>query len=116
MAPLLPSLPTAGPMGHVSLLAARLAAENAGVPLHDLLQTRRGRRASASARALAMYLAHVGLGETMGRVARDFRRHRSTVAHACRQIEERREDRRCDDWIDGLERRLRRATEAGHGG
>ncbi|MBS7589336.1 helix-turn-helix domain-containing protein [Ancylobacter defluvii] len=107
--------PPTGPMGRPSLLAARLAAESSGLPLHEILHVRRGRHASASARALAMYLAHVGLGEPMGRVALDFRRHRSTVAHACRRIEEHREEHGCDGWIDGLEQRLRRATEAGHG-
>ncbi|GAB4072345.1 hypothetical protein GCM10028812_49770 [Ancylobacter sonchi] len=103
-------------MGRASLLAAHLAAESTGLSLHDVLQARRGKRASASTRALAMYLAHVGLGETMGRVARDFRRHRSTVSHACRRIEETREDGRRDAWIEGLERRLRRVAESGHGG
>lgn len=107
--------PPTEPMGRSSLLAARLAAESSGLSLHDILHARRGRHASASARALAMYLAHVGLGEPMGRVALDFRRHRSTVAHACRRIEEHREDHGCDGWITTLEQRLRRATEAGHG-
>ncbi|WP_246548110.1 helix-turn-helix domain-containing protein [Ancylobacter oerskovii] len=106
----------AEPMGRPSLLAACLAAESSGLPVHEILHVRRGRRASAAARALAMYLAHVGLGEPIGRVARDFRRHRSTVAHACRRIEDDRDERGCDDRIAALEQQLRGRTEVGHGG
>ena len=101
------------------LAAAFLAAESAGVPLDEVLHSERRGRDSAAARALAMYLAHVGLGQPLGRVAREFRRHRSTVAHACRRIEERREEPGCDRWIEGLEQRLRRhvsdVMEAEHG-
>ena len=58
------------------------------------------------ARALAMYLSHIGFGMSYGRVSQVFGRDRSTVADACRQIEERREDPRFDRWLEALERSI----------
>lgn len=95
------------------LLAARLAAAAVQVPLDDLLHPDRLDRRRSSARALAMYLAHVGLGLSMSRVARGFGRHRSTVAHACRLIEERREVAGWDDHVAMLEREARGALAEG---
>ncbi|HZX86300.1 MAG TPA: helix-turn-helix domain-containing protein [Reyranella sp.] len=94
-------------------IAARLAAKAAGVPLDEVLHAQRGCRDSAAARALAMYLAHVGLGVSMRRVALGFNRHRSTVAYACRRIEERREVAGWDRWVDALEDDARCALNEG---
>lgn len=94
-------------------IAARLAAKAAGVPLDEVLHAGRGCRDSAAARALAMYLAHVGLGVSMSRVALGFKRHRSTVAYACRRIEERREVAGWDRWVDALEDDARSALTEG---
>ncbi len=59
----------------------------------DALRGRtRGDRRTALARQTAMYVAHVGLGLTRAETGRMFARDRSTVAHACRIIEERRDD------------------------
>jgi chromosomal replication initiation ATPase DnaA len=55
------------------------------------------------ARQVAMYVASVGFGMSQARVAAAFGRDRSTVAHACRQIEERRDDPSFDRWIEALE-------------
>lgn len=93
------------------LAVARLAAEASGLSVNDVLNPRLGPRRASSARALAMYLAHVALGETMTGVARDFHRHRSTVAHACRRVENRRDEAACDRWIAGLERRIQHEME-----
>jgi len=92
-------------------IAARLAAEAAGITLNEVLHAQRGCRDSAAARALAMYLAHVGLGVSMSRVALGFNRHRSTVAYACRRIEERREVAGWDRWVDALEEDARCALQ-----
>ena len=94
-------------------IAAQLAARAAGVPLDEMLHAQRGRRDTAAARALAMYLAHVGLGVPMSRVALGFNRHRSTVAYACRRIEERREVAGWDRWVDALEEDARCALQEG---
>ena len=94
-------------------IAARLAADAAGITLDEVLHAQRGCRDSAAARALAMYLAHVGLGVPMSRVALGFNRHRSTVAYACRRIEERREVAGWDRWVDALEEDARSALQQG---
>ncbi|MFT0860966.1 helix-turn-helix domain-containing protein [Ancylobacter sp. G4_0304] len=100
----------APPDARACLISARTAASAAGVPLGELFQPSRRSRASAGARALAMYLAHVGLGLPIARVAAGFGRHRSTVAHACRRIEESREVSNWDRRIGTLEDEVRRAT------
>ena len=58
---------------------------------------------TAFARQVAMYLASVGVGMSLGRVARAFGRDRSTVRHACMLMEERRENAGFDQWMDALE-------------
>ena len=63
----------------------------------------------AFARQVAMYLASVGFGMSLGRVARAFGRDRSTVRHACRVMEERRENPGFDRWMEALEASVARA-------
>ncbi|HEX5999998.1 MAG TPA: helix-turn-helix domain-containing protein [Hyphomicrobiaceae bacterium] len=67
----------------------------------------RGSRAEAFARQVAMYLAHIGLGLSQRRIARLFARDRSTVAHACALIEDRRDSALLDRSLDLLEGALR---------
>jgi hypothetical protein len=54
-----------------------------------------------------MYLAHVAFEMSLAQIAALFRRDRSTVAHACHIVEDRREDALFDGWISGLEAALR---------
>jgi hypothetical protein len=58
-----------------------------------------------------MYLCHVGFDFSLSRVAIAFGRDRSTVAHACHSIEDRREEPQFDLWIDGLEIMVRAAPD-----
>lgn len=58
------------------------------------------------ARQVAMYVAAVGFGMSYGRVAAALGRDRSTVQHACRVVEERRDDPAFDSWVEALERTL----------
>ncbi|QIB35074.1 helix-turn-helix domain-containing protein [Ancylobacter pratisalsi] len=97
------TLPTAP---ELCRLAARLVADEAGVPFHAVLNRCRLSHAVSTTRALAMYLAHVGLGLSMSAVARGFGRHRSTVAHACRRMEEYRETPGWDLKMAALENRI----------
>lgn len=87
--------------------AARLAADVAsyalGVPVAQILDGRRGPAEVAFARQVAIYLCHVGFELSLGRIAAAFDRDRSTIAHACHAIEDRREDAHFDLWIGGLE-------------
>jgi chromosomal replication initiation ATPase DnaA len=61
------------------------------------------------ARQVAMYVANVGFGMSCARVAAAMGRDRSTVAYACRAVEERRDDPAFDRWIDALEQSAARA-------
>ncbi|HYD71896.1 MAG TPA: helix-turn-helix domain-containing protein [Candidatus Binatia bacterium] len=91
--------------------AARLAADVAsyalGVPVEEILEARQGGpRATAFARHVAVYLCHTGFEMSLARVAIAFGRDRSTIAHACHVIEDRREEPQFDLWIGGLETML----------
>ncbi len=55
------------------------------------------------ARQVAMYIAAVGFGMSYSRVGAALGRDRSTVAHAIRIVEQRREDPDFDRWLDALE-------------
>lgn len=52
----------------------------------------RGRAQIALARQVAMYTAHVCYGLTLTEVGQLFERDRTTVAHACSVVEQRRDD------------------------
>jgi len=58
---------------------------------------------SALARQIAMYLTHTVFGFTYSRVAAAFRRDRTTVSHACRLIEDHRDDTAFDALMERLE-------------
>jgi chromosomal replication initiation ATPase DnaA len=74
----------------------------------------RGAARVAFARQVAMYLSRVRLGLSYSAAGRFFGRDRTTAAHACRVIEERREDSSIDSLIDCLERAIdmRRQADA----
>jgi Bacterial dnaA protein helix-turn-helix len=63
----------------------------------------RGIAKVALARQVAMYLAHVGCGLTMTAAGSLFGRDRTTVAHACLIIEDRRDDPLFDHAVELLE-------------
>jgi Bacterial dnaA protein helix-turn-helix len=68
-----------------------------------LRQPTRGVARVAVARQAAMYLAHVTLQINVSATGRMFERDRTTVKHACRIIEQRRDDHSFDNAIDLLE-------------
>ena len=85
-------------------LAASMAGYALGIDPAEITRTGRGTHDASRARQVAMYLAHVGMGMSLARVAEAFGRDRSTVAHACHLIEDRRDDAAFDRWLDQLER------------
>jgi chromosomal replication initiation ATPase DnaA len=93
----------------VARLAADVASYALGVPADEIMRMKRGEQRVAFARQVAMYLCHVAFEFSLQRVAIAFGRDRSTVAHACHLIEDKREDDRFEFWITGLELMLRRA-------
>ncbi|MEO0465426.1 MAG: helix-turn-helix domain-containing protein [Pseudomonadota bacterium] len=90
-----------------SRLATSLTGFALGLASEDILVPGRGTPAISFARQVAMYLSHVALGMSLARVARAFDRDRSTVAHACHIVEDRRDDPDFDMWIEQLEDGLR---------
>lgn len=74
------------------------------VPLAALRSSTRGRANVALARQTAMYIAHVVCGLSMTEVGRIFERDRTTVAHACALIEDRRDELAFDQLLEMLER------------
>ncbi len=74
----------------------------------DLPEMRgRTRRAPAAfARQAAMYLAHVKLGLSLSEAGAYFGRDRTTVAHACRRMEESRDDPRLERVLECVEAAL----------
>jgi chromosomal replication initiation ATPase DnaA len=76
-----------------------------------LLVPTRGAAKAAFARQVAIYLMHVCFGLSFAAVGRMFHRDRTTVAHACRVIEDRRDDRELDRRLAALERACRRSPE-----
>ena len=82
-----------------------------GVMSADVESAARGSQQVAFARQVAMYLAHVGFGLGFATVGACFRRDRTTVAHACRVVE----DRRDDIWFDCRMATLELACRTGYG-
>lgn len=69
-----------------------------------LSASRRGTAHTAFARHVAMYLARTRLGLSFTEAGRLFNRDRTTAAHACRRIEESRDDATTDALIEFLDR------------
>jgi len=63
----------------------------------------RGPPHAAFARQVGMYLAHVVFGLSLTEVGQLFARDRTTVAHACTLVEDRRDDRCFDRALELLE-------------
>lgn len=62
------------------------------------------RRVLAHLRQISMYVCHVALGISQTQVGFAYGRDRTTVAHACRLTEARRDDRAYDDFVAAAER------------
>ena len=82
------------------------------VPLHELRARTRRKARVAFARQVAMYLTHVSCGITLTEVGLLFGRDRTTVAYACRIVEDRRDDTLFDASLDHLETAIIRLTSA----
>jgi chromosomal replication initiation ATPase DnaA len=86
-----------------------VAAHAYGLTLQELGS---GKRIAARARQVAMYLSHVVLHLGLRETGRGFGRNHMAVAHACRRVEEAREDPAFDRTVEWLETLVRRAAGA----
>ena len=84
------------------LMEAAIAAAFA-VPLAELRASSRRAQTVAFARQSAMYLAHVVLGLNYSATGTLFNRDRTTAAHACQVVEDRRDDPAIDRLLYKLE-------------
>ena len=84
-------------------LAINLTVFVMGLEMEDVAGGKRGSDSAARARQVAMYLMYVTSGLSLAKVALAFGRDRSTVSHACHQVEDRRDDPDFDRWIEQLE-------------
>ncbi|MGD1933832.1 MAG: helix-turn-helix domain-containing protein [Candidatus Phaeomarinobacter sp.] len=80
------------------------------VPVNELTSNDRGSSAACHARQVAMYLTHVVFGVSLTAVGDEFHRDRSTVSHACRKIEWRRDISAFDRKLSRIAWQLRVAT------
>jgi chromosomal replication initiation ATPase DnaA len=90
-------------------LLTRLVAEARGVSMTRLLGRSRGPGRAAAARQFAIYLSHVLLERPQDIVADLFSRDRTTIAHACHSVEDRRDDPQLEAELTRIEARLRDA-------
>jgi hypothetical protein len=100
--PVLPALPenlstaTRPKAARTCRWVAFCIARDFGLNMAALFAPTRGPPRAAFARQVAMYLAHTGFELSLETISRVFHRDRTTVAHACRVIE----DGRDDIWLD----------------
>lgn len=87
---------------------ATAVAQDFAVDRGSLFARTRSAPRDALARQTAMYLAHTVFAMSLGQVGRIYGRDRTTVAHACRRIEDARENQGFDERLRRLELRCRR--------
>lgn len=78
------------------------------IDIAGLQSDSRGRAQIAQARQVAMYLAHCAFSLSHTEVGRIFHRDRTTVAHACALVEDRRDDPLFDRTLSNLEEIVQR--------
>jgi chromosomal replication initiation ATPase DnaA len=85
-------------------LIESIVASAFGVVPEAMRMASRGPAEVALARQVAIYLAHTRLGLSYAEAGECFHRDRTTAAHACKRVEDLREDLRLDTLLDCLER------------
>ena len=107
--------------GETDRAVRAIVASAFGIVPEDLVAATRGERRTAFARQVGMYVASTTLGLNLTQAGALFRRDRTTAAHACRTVEERREARTIDSVVDCVERAverllaLHRRSDSGNG-
>ena len=81
----------------------RCVAAALGVPMRDIRGARRGTARQVEARQIGIYLLHVVFSVPLNVTGPLFGKDRTTAAHACQRIEERRDDAAFDAFMHDLE-------------
>lgn len=92
--------------------AMDVAAGALGVSIVEIARRGRSRAQVAYARQIAIYLAHVVGQMSLSEIAVAFDRDRTTAAHACHAVEDRREGALFDRQIEALEAEMRTRVNA----
>lgn len=95
-----------------ALVLACMVARSHGVTVKELFTHSRSRAPIAATRQLAMYLMHVLLSRSLTEVGRFFGRDRTTVAYACRVVEDMRDMPEFDTETSILEDDIRLAVSS----
>ena len=82
-----------------------------GVTPEQLGQPSRGRARIALARQVAIYLVHVILGKSMTEAGGRYNRDRTTASHACRIVEDHRDNHEFDRKVAALEHAITGSLE-----
>lgn len=91
-----------------------IAAALFGVSGKELREPGRSLLSVARVRQIAMYVTHVELGLSMKDVGQGFGRDRTTVLHACHQIEDLRDDVEFDAMVSRMEKVVAAAFGQSH--
>lgn len=87
-------------------IVAGIASLEFGVSSAEIFAKTKAGAHQSFVRQIAMYLSHVVFGLNYSRIAKVFRRDRSTVSYGCEVIEDAREDPAFDNKICELEKFL----------
>lgn len=98
-------------VNRAALLSKSLTADHFLIPLSTLNASTRCKAKIALARQIAMYLCHVVFSCSLTETGRAFGRDRTTVAHACACIEDRRDEPEWENILNQLEKELLKRTE-----
>jgi len=97
----------------VGNLVIRVVSTLDRIEVGEFTRTSRGRADICLARQMAMYLMHTVFSCPYHRVAAFFGRDRTTISHACRLIEDARDDRDFDKRLEVMENLLVSARALG---
>ncbi len=112
-APRPPSPGDTAPDRALAAFITQLVAMTTGVAASEIAAMTRRDNRTCTARQMAMYLAHIGCGWPLQRVALAFGRDRSTVSYACHRIEDLRDAPALDALLDACEACVRAAPPPG---
>lgn len=87
-------------------LAQIVVAQATNIPVQMICAPTRSKPVIAQARQIAMYLTHVALGVSLTQTGAGFGRDRTTASHACKVVEELRDNPQFDFQLSQLEEGL----------
>ncbi len=90
----------------IAMEAVEVVSEATGVDPHEVMSRRRAKATVVFARQLSMYLSHVVGQMSLGQVATEFGRERTTVGYSCHAVEDRRDSPIFDEQIETMEKQL----------